>query len=97
MGLPNMWDGLPDGERGLYEQLAGIEHTRWADWQRYVHTTCGLRCADGSIVLPAGNVARWDRQIATPYAGLTEEERDSDRIQVARYWPLIVDFRDGHA
>jgi hypothetical protein len=44
---------------------------------------------DGSIVLPADLVARWERQIATRYDELSEEEKQSDREQVMKYLPLI--------
>lgn len=63
------------------DTLAAVEHERWAHWQRYVHSK-GTRLADGSLQLPANLVARWEKQIATPFAELTQEERDSDRDQV---------------
>lgn len=72
----------------LIEQLAAIEHERWADWQRWVHAR-GERKADGSLVLPAFAVAQWERQIETPYAELSEAEKASDREQVRRYWHPI--------
>lgn len=72
----------------LYEALAAIEHDRWADWQRYVHFVC-TRQDDGSLVIPSDAVARWERQINTPYEALTEREKNSDREQVDRYWPLL--------
>jgi hypothetical protein len=34
----------------------------------------------------------WERRIATPYADLSEEGKASDRTEVMRYLPLIVDF-----
>lgn len=74
----------------LLEQLAAAEHGRWAHWQRYVHEQC-TRLEDGSLVIPATQVAAWERQIATAYADLSEDERDSDRDQVRRYLPLIAD------
>lgn len=73
----------------LYEQLAAIEHERWSDWQRYLHNTYGIRNPDGSILLPAGTVARLERQIGTESADLSESEKNSDREQVDRYWHLI--------
>lgn len=73
----------------LTEALAAIEHERWAHWQAYVHSQ-GTREADGSLVLPAALVARWERQIVTPYASLSESEKNSDRKQVLRYLPLIA-------
>jgi hypothetical protein len=72
----------------LLEHLAAIEHNRWADWQRHLHERC-TRNSDGTLTIPAGLAARWDRQIATPYADLSEPEKQLDRDQVARYWPII--------
>ncbi len=72
----------------LHERLAAIEHQRWADWQKWVHDS-GTRNPDGTITLPANCVARWDQQIATPYGALSEADKDKDRLEVGRYWPLI--------
>jgi len=72
----------------LFERLASIEHERWADWQRYVHSKC-VKNNDGTLTIPKWAVEQWERQINTPYSGLTEEEKDKDREQVMRYWHLI--------
>lgn len=72
----------------LIEELADIEHQRWADWQKYLHGLCIVN-ADGSLTIPASNVAHWRRQIHTSYAELTEREKQSDRDQVERYMPII--------
>jgi hypothetical protein len=72
----------------LLETLADQEHTRWSHWQRYVHSRCIAR-EDGALVIPAELVQRWNRQIATAYAGLSEREKESDREQVRKYLPLI--------
>ena len=72
----------------LVEALAAIEHERWADWQRWMHEQCH-RTSGGELVIPAALVERWERQIATPYADLSEREKESDREQVRRYWHLI--------
>ena len=89
---------MPSGDRirevlesvHTLEQLAAIEHERWAHWQQYVHDQCE-RQADGSLVIPAELAARWQTQIETPYAGLSEREKDSDREQVRRYLPVVLD------
>lgn len=72
----------------LIEELAAIEHERWAHWQSYVHEH-GSRREDGSVVIPAELVHQWERQMSTPYDELREDEKASDREQVARYLPLI--------
>jgi len=72
----------------VVEVLAAIEHARWAKWQAYLHSRCTPN-PDGSLTIPADLVARWERQIATPYEGLTEREKDSDREQVAAVLPTI--------
>lgn len=73
---------------GLVEQLAAIEHERWSHWQRYMHEKA-IKQSDGSLIIPRELVRKWELQIATPYSELTEEEKSSDREQVARYLPLI--------
>lgn len=72
------------------DRLAAVEHERWAHWQQYVHDEC-QRTDDGSLVIPAGLVKRWAAQIKTPYTELSEAERESDRDQVRRYLPLIIE------
>jgi hypothetical protein len=72
----------------LVEELAATEHQRWAHWQKYVHDKA-LRQPDGSLVLPADLVARWERQFNTSYADLTDEEKNSDREQVQKYLPIL--------
>lgn len=72
------------------EELAAIEHARWAHWQGYMHSKATRR-TDGSLVIPADLAARWEKQIATPYANLTETEKQSDRDQVQKYLPVIAE------
>ncbi len=73
----------------LLEELAAVEHERWSHWQRYLHAQCEPG-ADGSLTIPADQVRNWTRQLNTPYAELTEKEKDSDREQVERYLPVIA-------
>lgn len=76
----------------LREQLAAIEHERWADWQKYMHSLCnklGDFDTDYALVIPSKSVAHWERQIKTPYSQLSDKEKASDMEQVDRYWPLI--------
>lgn len=83
------------GSEEILDRLATIEHERWAHWQRYVHDQCEQR-SDGSLVIPAELVARWEAQIKTPYAGLSDQEKDSDREQVRRYLPTIIEALTSH-
>lgn len=72
----------------VMEGLAAMEHERWSHWQRYMHSKCDRR-PDGSLVVPADLVSRWERLLNTPYAELTEDEKASDREQVERYLPVL--------
>ena len=82
-------DRIDDMLGGLIESLAALEHERWAHWQRYMHSK-GIRQADGSLLLPADLIARWEKQITTNYAELDDKEKESDREQVRKYLPLIA-------
>jgi len=74
----------------LLERLATVEHQRWAHWQQYLHARC-RRTEDGSLVIPPELAKRWATQIATPYAELTDAEKESDREQVRRYLPILIE------
>jgi hypothetical protein len=73
---------------GLLDELAAIEHERWAHWQRYVHSKAE-RQPDGSLLIPADLVARWEKQIGTPFDQLSNKEKSSDREQVQKYLPVL--------
>ncbi|MBY2937187.1 hypothetical protein [Rhizobium leguminosarum] len=75
----------------IIDTLATIEHERWAHWQRYLHSTA-IAQPDGSLLLPADLVKRWERQIATTFDQLSSDEKNSDREQVMRYFPLVRDW-----
>lgn len=75
----------------LIEELAAVEHERWAHWQRYMHDQCE-RLADGRLIIPAELVRRWEKQIETPYDRLSDDERESDREQVERVLPILAKY-----
>ena len=72
----------------LREQLAALAHAQWSGWMVYLF---GLSRSngDGTITIPANVVARWQGQIATPYAELSEREKDSDRVEADRVLAII--------
>ena len=50
------------------EAAAALEHDQWALWTAHMLDN-----------LTPDNIARWRRQIETPYAELTKKEQDKDR------------------
>jgi hypothetical protein len=72
----------------LVERLAALEHERWSHWQQYLHSKC-VPQPDGSLLIPADLVSRWQTQMAKKYNELSEDEKESDREQVRKYLPLI--------
>ena len=75
-----------DKKKELLEKLADIEHKRWADWQSWCHTVLREHCPSEKLEKV---LERWDKQIATNYNDLSEEDKEKDREQVMRYWDLI--------
>jgi hypothetical protein len=71
------------------ERFAAIEHERWAHWQQWMHEQCYPGTPFGDMVIPRSLYERWERQIATKYEDLSEDEKRLDREQVERYWPLV--------
>lgn len=60
------------------ERLAALEHEQWAHWTAYMLAN-----------MTPENAERWRRQIATPYAELTEREKDSDREWARRVQEIV--------
>ncbi len=87
------------------EKGAALEHARWGRWQKHLHSKCEeIRHAGGTdaeifegLLIDADDVERWERQIATDYADLSEQEKESDRKEVREYLPLLIDLLHEHA
>ncbi|HEX3643055.1 MAG TPA: hypothetical protein VHV10_17355 [Ktedonobacteraceae bacterium] len=77
----------------LIEQLADKEHASWANWMKYLFSKCEQQ-SDGSLNIPLGLALRWQRQMSTPYAELSEQEKQSDRDEVAHILPIIEAYKD---
>ena len=78
----------------IREKLAALEHEQWAHWTAYMLEKLFPQLFDGSqAVYPSEDVKRWMVQIKTPYAELSEKEKDSDRVWADKVLGL---FTVGH-
>jgi hypothetical protein len=75
-------ENTPDDAR--VELLAEAAHVAWSGWMDYLFSKCAMN-PDKSATIPAGLVARWQRQASTPYCDLPEREKESDRVEARRY------------
>lgn len=87
----------------LIELLADKEHASWANWMSYLFSKCddwyevdvhGKEIYSGKII-PLELAERWQKQIGTHYAELTEQEKQSDRDEVDHILPIIDEYVGG--
>lgn len=80
-------------EQELIEHLADAEHASWARWMAYLFSKCNagehLPNEYPEMTVPSALVSRWHTQAVTPYADLSEQEKQSDRDEVAHILPFI--------
>ncbi len=78
-------------ESELIEQLADKEHASWAHWMEYLFSKC-TSTVHGDAVIPMKLALRWRLQADTPYERLSEQEKQSDRDEVAHILPIIKEY-----
>ena len=62
----------------IREEMSDKIHQIWTRWMQYLFSKC-WDYPTGGKVIPQEFVKRWQRQIATSYEDLPENEKDSDR------------------
>lgn len=87
----------------LREALADLCHEQWSGWMRHLFSKCGYvtpsledrnnELTEGEAIIPLEFVKRWRRQLSTPYADLSEEEKDSDRKEADKFIAFIALLR----
>jgi NTP pyrophosphatase (non-canonical NTP hydrolase) len=65
------------------ESLADLSHDQWVGWMKYLFSK-SEKMPDGTVVIPASLVERWNRQVSLAYTHLTEKEKESDRKEARR-------------
>lgn len=78
----------------LREQLAALAHEQWSGWMEYLFGKCAS--AIGGVIIPTEFWERWQRQMATPYAGLSENEKESDRIEADKVLAILSHMEAAH-
>ncbi len=73
----------------IRERLADIQHQVWTSWMEHLFSV-STQNPDGSYSIAAEHVARWQRQMATPYSDLSDDEQESDRQQADKVLAIIL-------
>jgi hypothetical protein len=69
------------------EQLAAYAHEAWSGWMEYLFSKCDKQKYE--LIIPAWAVERWGRQMHTPYADLSDKEKESDRAEADKMLAII--------
>ena len=79
-------------ENELREVLAEYAHQAWSGWMDYMFAHSVATGGDGSEMIPAYLVDRWERQAATVYADLPEDEKKSDRAEADKILAIVAEM-----
>ncbi len=75
-------------ESELLEKVARLCHMQWAGWMRYLFGK-GDWNGVSECLIGAESAGRWYRQMRTPYAELSESEKESDRKEARKFLECI--------
>ena len=78
---------ISDGDKVIIEKLADYAHEAWSGWMRYLFSLSRLHCE--GVFIPERWIERWMRQMSTPYQGLSESEKESDRAEARKMLAII--------
>jgi len=79
--------GMPE------EDLAELEHEKWAGWMKWIWEKCPEELfpdgnngylKTGRRLILKETVDRWERQMLAAYKDLSDEEKESDRIEARK-------------
>jgi hypothetical protein len=76
----------------LEEDLADYAHVAWSGWMVHLFSK-STTTLDSDVVIPSALVARWVRQVATPYQELSEGEKESDRAEARKILEIVWGYR----
>jgi hypothetical protein len=76
----------------LIEALAALSHDQWSGWMKHLFQF-GTQNEDGTFMMDADRVERWRRQMDTPYADLSDGEKESDRKEARRMLDTVWNTR----
>jgi hypothetical protein len=80
----------------LREQLAALAHEMWSGWMRYMLGRLRPN-DDGSVTISSAYCRALSRQMSTPYAALSEDEKNGDREEADRVLALVQPLIIGSA
>ena len=74
------------------EALAEYAHAAWSGWMRYLFGISRRRPI-GTVTIPTWAVERWLRQMDTPYASLSDTEKQSDLAEADEILAVLAATR----
>lgn len=83
----------PPASPDLREALAALCHEQWSGWMRYLFGKTEPHGIGTTRLIPAWATERWRRQMETPYADLSPEEKESDRKEADKFLALLAPGR----
>ena len=72
----------------LREQLAALAHAQWSGWMQWLFQLSTTH-SDETVTIQPEHALRWKHQMNTPYAELTEREKDRDREEADKVLALL--------